>query len=406
MEKARLAGVLALAVVTAVTVGAEFPKTAAQRQEAAEYRAILEAAPLAQVEGEAQSPNGQFRVETAGRTDQYISGWIVPEFLQVTSTDSGAVLWQDQGWLTQSAAWSPDSRFLALAYSTRTQSGLKVVDTQTWTDWDFTLPDGSPIPEYVFFPEDWARWRGDSSLEVTLGRGDGEEVHTYRCSMTADERGQLTGSVLEETTEILSEDYDFDHDGVPETTELVTVEAPDGDVRPAWYELQITRQDGTELWSTTAHWSHPGWTSVFACQIDGQDYLLQYEPEMWQGWGEYTYRLFHPYIISPASNEPAEQVLRESSVTWDLNFGREGHHLNAAALADFLEEVHGYLDRSTLLLSTEDGEFRTGGSGAAFRLDMDLWDAFCPYDETRSLLENLENLERVRTAARQAAETA
>lgn len=406
MEKARLAGMLTLAVVTAATVGVEYPKMAAQRQEAAEYRAILEAAPLAQVEGEAQSPNGQFRVETAGRTDQYISGWIVPEFLQVTSTDSGAVLWQDQGWLTQSAAWSPDSRFLALAYSTRTQSGLKVVDTQTWTDWDFTLPDGSPIPEYIFFPEDWARWRGDSSLEVALGRGEGEEAHTYCCSLLTDESGQLTGSVLEETTEILSEDYDFDHDGVPETTELVTVEAPDGDVRPAWYELRITRQEGTELWSTTAHWSHPGWTSVFACQIDGQDYLLQYEPEMWQGWGEYTYRLFHPYIISPASNEPAEQVLRESAVTWDLNFGREGHHLNAAALADFLEEVHGYLDRSTLLLSTEDGEFRTGGSGAAFRLDMDLWDAFCPYDETRSLLENLENLERVRTAARQAAETA
>ena len=32
-------------------------------------------------------------------------------------------------------------------------------------------------------------------------------------------------------------------------------------------------------------------------------------------------------------------------------------------LADFLEEVHSYLDRSILLLSTEDGEVRTGGSG-------------------------------------------
>ena len=404
MEKGRLTGILTLAVVTAVTVGVEYPKTAAQRQEAAEYRALLEATPLAQVEGETAS--GQMQVATAGRTDQYVSGWIVPESIQITEVPTGRVLWQMPGQLTQRAAWSPDGRFLALAYSTRTQSGLKIVDTQTWTDWDFTLPDGSPIPEYIFFPEDWARWRGDSSLEVALGRGEGEEAHTYCCSLLTDESGQLTGSVLEETTEILSEDYDFDHDGVPETTELVTVEAPDGDVRPAWYELRITRQDGTELWSTTAHWSHPGWTSVFACQIDGQDYLLQYEPEMWQGWGEYTYRLFHPYIISPASNEPAEQVLRESAVTWDLNFGREGHHLNAAALADFLEEVHGYLDRSTLLLSTEDGEFRTGGSGAAFRLDMDLWDAFCPYDETRSLLENLENLERVRTAARQAAETA
>ncbi len=41
--------------------------------------------------------------------------------------------------------------------------------------------------------------------------------------MTADEGGQLTGSVLEETAEVLPGNYDFDHDGVPETTELVTV---------------------------------------------------------------------------------------------------------------------------------------------------------------------------------------
>ena len=95
---------------------------------------------------------------------------------------------------------------------------------------------------------------------------------------------------------------------------------------PPGMSLRVIRQDGMELWCTPEPIrSHAGWTSVFACKIDGQDYLLQYEPEMCQGWGEYTYRPFHPDIISPASNEPAEQVLRESAVTWDLNFGREGH---------------------------------------------------------------------------------
>ena len=66
---------LALAVITAVTAGAASPKTAAQRQEAAEYRALLEAAPVAQVEGETLSPNGQFQVRDRG-TDvtMYISG--------------------------------------------------------------------------------------------------------------------------------------------------------------------------------------------------------------------------------------------------------------------------------------------------------------------------------------------
>ncbi len=400
MEKGRLFGVLALAVITAVMVEAEYSDTAAERQEAAEYRALLEVTSLAQVEGETLSPDGRFCVETAGRTETYISGLIVPETLQVTDTDSGEVLWRDQGWLTQSAAWSPDSRLLALAYSTRTQSGSKIVDTQTWTDWDFTLPDGSPIPEYVFFPEDWARWRGDSSLEVTLGRGDGEEPHTYRCSMSADEGVRLTGSVLEETAEVLSEDYDFDHDGVPETTEIVTVWESEGD-RAAWHELWVTTADGELLWNQEAAEAHVGWTSLFALEVGDQDYLLRYDPYMGQGSATYAYQIFS------LDETGAEQVLRENNVDFDINFGSPYHEgFDAAALADFLEEVHGYLDQSTLLLSTEGGKFCTGGSGAEFRLDTDLLDSLCPYDETRSLRENLENLERFRTAARQAAEIA
>ena len=405
MDKRRIFGVLALAVITAVTAGVASPKMAAQRQETAEHRALLEAAPVAQVEGETLSPNGQFQVRTAGKSEMYVSGYVVPEFLQIVDTETGELLWQDQGALWQSARWSPANNLVAIAYGGRTWTQVKVISTACWISWDFTLPDGSPIPEYEFLPEDWGTWPDMDTLLLTVGRGgDAGEPHTYRCTVRMNQDGTLSGSALEQTTEVLSEDYDFDHDGMPETTELVTVLTPETDYYPAWYILQVIRQDGVELWSAGAHPSHAGWTSVFACKIDGEDYLLQYEPEMYQSWGEYTYRLFHPYIISPASNEPAEQVLREGAVTWDLNFGREGHHLNAAALADFLEEVHGYLDQSTLLLSTEGGEVRTGGSGADFRSDMDFWDDLCPYDEALSLQENLENLERSWTAAQQALE--
>lgn len=365
MDKRRIFGVLALAVITAVTAGVESPKMAAQRQEAAEYQALLEAAPVAQVEGEALSPNGQFQVETAGRTDQYVSGWIVPESIQITEIPTGRVLWQMMGHLTQSAAWSPNGRFLTLAYSTRTQSGLKIVDTQTWTDWDFTLPDGSPIPEYIFFPEDWARWRGDSSLEVALGRGDGEEVHTYCCSITADDGGQLTGSVLEETAEVLSEDYDFDHDGVPETTELVTVGEPAiGNV--AWYEILITRYDGCALsrdvsqglpavQSLALH--HPGWGSIFACPTEGGDALLVLTPAMYQGWAEYAYELW-------AFDGNGQAYTSDNrSVTFDINFGREEHQFDPEAIAGFFWELRGLLQDSILLASTENGEFQTGIPG-------------------------------------------
>ena len=406
MDKGRLAGVLLLAAVTAAAVGLTYPGTAAERQAAAEYRALLESAPVARVEGETLSPNGRFEVRTTGKSEMHVSGYVVPEFLQIANTETGEILWQEPGALWQSARWSPVNNLVAIAYGGRTWTQVKVISTAYWTGWDFTLPDGGPIPEYVFLPEDWGTWTDMDTLLLTVGRGgDAGESRTYRCTVRTNQDGTLSGSALEQTTEVLSEDCDFDHDGVPETTELVTVLTPETEYFPAWYILRVVRQDGAELWTTTAHWSHPGWTSVFACEIGGQDYLLQYEPEMWQGWADYSYRLFSLNAVS-AAGTPEEWTLRENSVTWDSNYGMDGHQSNSAALADFLEEVHGYLDQGTLLLSTEGGEFCTGGSGAAFRSDMDFWDDFCPYDDTLSLRENLENVDRFWTEARQAAETA
>ena len=47
---------------------------------------------------------------------------------------------------------------------------------------------------------------------------------------------------------------------------------------------------------------------------------------------------------------------------------------------------------SELLLTTEGGVFRTGGSGADFRSDMDFWIDDLPYDGGKTLEENLRNL--------------
>ena len=150
MEKQQILGGLVILAVTGVGIGgisllSDHPKAA--EDPFAAYEELLAAAPAAELEGEGLSPSGQFRVRTVGKSETYVSGYVVPESLQIVDTETGEILWQDQGWLTQWASWSPDGRFLALAYSGRTQSGLTVVDTDTWTDWDFTLPDGSPIPE-------------------------------------------------------------------------------------------------------------------------------------------------------------------------------------------------------------------------------------------------------------------
>ena len=367
MRKQQVIGLFVLLVATAAVIGAAQFWTAKQAETAPSgqemtYEEIPANTPTAQVEGETISPNGRFEVRAEGRSDLYVSGVVTPEKLQVVDRETGEVKWEDQGWVTQSALWSPDSDYFALAYGGRTWQAVRVIESDTWTSWDFALPDGSAIPEYTFLPEDWGAWEDtimdENSFRVTVGYGDGTEPAVYRCIFCVED-GVLTGDSYEESVEVLPGDYDFDHDGETDTVELATTYDHMEDEKKAvgQYVLTVRKADGTKLWSTSAHWAHPGWTSVFACKVDGQDYLLQYEPEMWQGWADYSYKLFYPYIVSPVTGERQEQVLRESYLVWDDNFRMDGHHFDSTELADFLWEVRGYIADSTLLLSTEDGEF-------------------------------------------------
>lgn len=367
MDKGRIIGAVLLLAVTAGAIGVSARQAEAEAaRQAAAYEALLDATPVAQVEGESISPDGRYEVRTVGKSGLYISGVRIPEALQIVDTKSGEVMWEDSGYVSQSALWSPGNNLVAIACGARTWGTVRVVNTAYWTTWEFTLPDGSPIPEYTFLPEDWGRWLDMDTLLVTVGRGgDAGEQHTYRCSIwpDPDKEETLTGSVLEQTTEILPGSYDFDHDGAPETVEVVTVLDPETAGASAWYELRVHDGDGTPLWSATAGLSHAGWRSFFACTVDGEDCLLTYDPTMYQGGAGYAYELL-------SLEGGVLTLLRHGDVQFDVNFGSPIHvSFDAQAIAAFLEEVHGYLDESTLLLSTEGGEYASGGSGADFRGD-------------------------------------
>lgn len=64
---------------------------------------------------------------------------------------------------------------MAIAYGGRTWTQVKVISTACWISWDFTLPDGSPIPEYEFLPEDWGTWPDMDTLLLTVGPGVGTQ---------------------------------------------------------------------------------------------------------------------------------------------------------------------------------------------------------------------------------------
>ena len=154
-------------------------------------------------------------------------------------------------------------------------------------------------------------------------------------------------------------------------------------------EWTVALREGDEtLWQREGFsTAHVGWGSLFACQVDGQDYLLSYTPYMGQGWLFFQYQLF-------SLTEDGEPVmLAEESLSYDCNDNAESKdRMDPAAMAAFLQRVHGYLENATLLLSTEGGAWHKPGSS-------EFWDDYAVfwnedyglYDESRTLEENLQN---------------
>ncbi len=380
----KLAGVLTLLLLLAACGQAGAREKPPEELDG--YGALIASTPVARVEGETVSPDGRFEVRAEGASGEYVSGIQPPEYLQIVDRETGEVLWQDQGWLSQSVLWSPEGGFLALAYSARTWCAITVFETENWTSWNFTLPDGNPIPEYTFLPEDkaWGVWQAEGSLDVTIGRGgDGEERRHYACAVEVRDE-TLQGTVWEETHEALPGSYDFDHDGEPEIVELVTVAGDEEQNTVGWYELRVRTGDHHLYWVQSFARAHPGWGSCFACRVDGEDYLLRYRPTMYQGFATYEYELF-------SLSEPGKEVeVQTGGVSFDINFGSPFHEsYDPEAIAAFLEEVHGLLEDSELLLTTESGVFRSGGSGADFKDDLAHWTDEPLYDNRKSLEENI-----------------
>ena len=354
MEKGRLARILALAVITAVTVGAEYPRMAAQRQEAAECQTLLETP----VEGNAISPDGRYQLR---QTDAGGDGEAVPsmETVQLASADTGEVLWEESGDYETSALWSPEGTYVALSQRQRACGSVTVVETETFTSRQVPLPEDVRSAEYAWISAE--EWVDSDTLRIRCrDTREGGEGMLYRWSLCPE--GELqAGTFLKETTEVLPGNYDFDHDGVPETTELVTVGEPSGG-SVAWYELHIAGGAGAAdtprpFFDGTLALQHPVWGSFLAVTVEGKDNFLMFAPVMYQGFATYWYEL-----ISFREDGSAD-LLDRGEVSFDLSFGREGHQFDAEAIAGFFWKLRGILQNSTVLMSAENGEFQTGIPG-------------------------------------------
>jgi len=295
--------------------------------------------------------------------------------------------WDDENSVdVPSVIWSHDGTYLAINRTVRQGESITIVETENWTEWDVTLPDGTPLPERSLIPEEWGLWTEENVLRFVVNEEAAPETDTtYRCTVQIEE-GVLTGATVY-AEEILAEGYDFDDDGVLET---ITLEGNAGAESSFWV-LRVM-EDGEELWADSAAISHAGWNTIFACHINEDDYLLRYKPSMWQGFATYSYELFF------LSESGEELVVMKNQVEFDESFDSSMHQeFDAVAVADFLWEVRGYLLDSTLLLSTEDGIFQSDSS----------WDqlVYYPFGASYEDLMSVESRDAMEEALRLYAET-
>ena len=130
---------------------------------------------------------------------------------------------------------------------------------------------------------------------------------------------------------------DFNHNRI---NERVVVREAEPDMI---YELLVV-EEGIVLWKGEAGLPHVGWTTFLDYQEDGESYLIEYKPQMYQGVGSYTCRMF--------SLENNVETLKKE---WSVDFTLPGEERLAVTpeMEQFAREVGLLLRNCYVLLSTE-----------------------------------------------------
>ena len=256
--------------------------------------------------------------------------------------------------------------------------------------------DGGTVREKSAVVNMPAQAHSDTQLHCYPGSiSDGEAVKAARIAarlMTEAERAyvdaveafwadQAPGAWVD-ARELESISPDLNRDGMRETIKVMNIPGENGQV--GGQRMSVWQGDEL-LWQDEGYYAHMGWNAVFLCTLDGEDYLLRYNPYMSQGWGGYSYQLF------TLRENRTEQVVRENRVEFDagsLMFEVGG--FNAGAIAAFMDEINGLLANSVQLLNTNEELLAT------FEKEGRLYDSLGWLDQTGggSLLENLQKYQK------------
>lgn len=183
---------------------------------------------------------------------------------------------------------------------------------------------------------------------------------------------------------------DLNHNGIAEEVRLTEIDDGVGQ------RLEI-RENDKLIASEEGYFAHAGWKSIFLCTLDGEDYLLRYEPMMFQGVCTYSYTL-----STLSLTDKTETVVKNNSIDFDINFGSPIHgDFDPEAIAAFVDEINDLLSHSVQLLNTDSDlldTFEKEGRLYDSLWWLDSWEPEFVRDESKSLVENLKDFQTAITA--------
>jgi len=243
----------------------------------------------------------------------------------------------------------------------------------------------------IHFTADWFR---EEILETsfTSDIGDGalelSEEEIYYASRVLDRL--MNGAEWTATADVPVFDAapDLNRNGVPEELRLIVpAEYGSGQQLEVW-------EDGRRIFMEQGDQVHAGYNAIFLCTLDGEDYLLRYNPYMGQWVAGYHYWLF-------TLEGDAEKVVRQNELYFDINFGYPApdsgirdpdEFFDPEEINAFMEEINGLLSHSVQLLNTDQellSTFEKEGRLEDTLWFLDAWEPIFRRDPNRSLLENL-----------------
>lgn len=175
-------------------------------------------------------------------------------------------------------------------------------------------------------------WETDSGLQYAIYSS--AELH------------ELTGRIGKPYyTKILPETPDLNRDGRPDQIRLRS------NGTDQCLQFLMETENGRETWEETAFFGSG--TSLYLVQMDGEDCVLRYTR---RGAGSPTDRSHaYRYQLFYMQNDVIELV-QENAIQFDLNFDRNGtdqHSFDPRAIAAFMDEVNGLLEKSACLLNAD-----------------------------------------------------